>query len=95
MEQLIFEKNDPFPLNLSLVRKVQQHELKTNKTLKQMVNNNDEKYNLSSLEDVELIIYKNRIYVPKALRNKTLAWYHHFLNNPGGDRLYNTLKQVC
>ena len=34
MEQLIFEKNDPFPLNLSLVRKIQQHELNINKTLK-------------------------------------------------------------
>ena len=24
-----------------------------------------------------------------------MEWYHFYLNHPGGDRLYKTLKQVC
>ena len=35
------------------------------------------------------------MYVPKSLRRRTLEWYHHYLNHPGGDRLYHTLQTVC
>ena len=24
-----------------------------------------------------------------------MGWYHHYLNQPGGERLYKTLEQVC
>ena len=24
-----------------------------------------------------------------------MSWYHHYLNHPGGERLYKTLEQVC
>ena len=40
-------------------------------------------------------MYQNRIYVPKSLRGRLLAWYHEYLCHPGGLRLANTLKQVC
>ena len=29
------------------------------------------------------------------MRESTLNWYHHYLNHPGGDRLANTVKQIC
>ena len=25
----------------------------------------------------------------------TIEWYHHYLNHPGGERLYKTLNKVC
>ena len=48
-------------------------------------------YNKQVLEDVELIFYKNKIYVPQHLCRRTLDGYHFYLNHPGGDRLAKTL----
>ncbi len=36
---------------------------------------------------------KQRIIVPKSLRNRLLTWYHTMLVHPGSDRLYFTLRQ--
>ena len=47
------------------------------------------------VEGINLIHYCKKIYVPKSLRRRALAWYHHYLCHPGGDRLSNTLTQVC
>ena len=40
---------------------------------------------------------KNLYFDTKTLKNvrPVLEWYHHYLNHPGGDRLANTLLQVC
>ena len=38
---------------------------------------------------------REKIYVPVALRQHTIEWYHHYLNHPGGERLYKTLSKVC
>jgi Integrase core domain. len=40
-------------------------------------------------------MYEDKIYVPQSLRGRTIEWYHYYLNHPGGDRLANTLFQVC
>ena len=35
-----------------------------------------------------------RMVIPKKLRRKTIAWYHHYLQHPGKDKLYETLSAV-
>ena len=40
-------------------------------------------------------MHEDKIYVPSALRKRTLEWYHYYLNHPGGERLYKTLNRVC
>ena len=95
LEQLVFEETESFPLNLSLVRKTQQNELNKNKKLKQLLDDKTSGYNITTLDNVEIITYEDRIYVPQKLQKRTLEWYHHFLNHPGGDRLYKTLNRVC
>ena len=40
-------------------------------------------------------MYKSKIYVPRKLQGRLIAWYHEYLCHPGGDRLAHTLKQVC
>ena len=47
--------------------------------------NKDSGYHKQVLDDVELIFYKNKIYIPQYLRRRTLDWYHFYLNHPGGD----------
>ena len=97
LENLVLEDDeDNFPLELSNVRRIQQQELnKNNSKLKQLVNDKKSEYHIKTFEDVELVLYKDKIYVPQQLRNKTLNWYHYYLCHPGSDRLYNTLNRVC
>jgi hypothetical protein len=93
---LLAENDESFPLDLLQVREAQQEELnKNNSKLKQVLRTKNSGYVLNDLEGVELVFYKDRIYVPKALRERTIIWYHAYLCHPGADRLYNTLKQVC
>ena len=48
------------------------------------------------IDDHKLITYNNKIYIPpSSLRIRIISWYHHFLCHPGGDRLSNTIQQVC
>ena len=53
-------------------------------------------YNCSNktLNNVYLVLYYNKVYVPISLRIPVLDWYHFHINQPGGDRLSNTIKQV-
>ena len=52
-------------------------------------------YNIMELDGHQLVGYEGRLYVPVALRQRTMEWYHHYLNHPGGERLYKTLDRVC
>jgi hypothetical protein len=88
--------DDSFPLTLSTVLREQNKELnKQNSKLSKRLEDKESGYNKQVLDDVELIFYKNKIYVPQCLRRHTLDWYHFYLNHPGGDRLAKTLTEVC
>ena len=85
-----------FPLDLHLVQERTEIELnEVNSPLKKLINDKKSGYNINTIDNIELVTYQDKIYVPKSLRRRTLEWYHHFLNHPGGDRLYHTLQTVC
>ena len=95
-EYLPLEIEERFPLQLSLVRKRQQNELnKRNSKLKQLVNEQESRYKVSTIDGIEIVTYEDKIYVPTKLRNRTIEWYHHFLCHPGADRLHNTINRVA
>ena len=83
-------------MDLLLVCEAQQQELnKYNSKLKQVLRTKHSGYVLNDLEGVELVFYKDKIYISQASRKHPIIWYHAYLCHPGADRLYNTLKQVC
>ena len=85
-----------FPLEKGLIRDEQQKELKDIKSkLKMLIDDKNSDYTMSNINDVQIIVKNNKIYIPKSMREATLNWYHHYLNHPGGDRLANTIKQNC
>ena len=93
---VIEDEEAEIPLNLHLVRDRTQKELNSIKSkLKELVNDKKSGYNISTIDNIELVTYQGKIYVPKSLRRRTLEWYHHFLNHPDGDRLYHILQTVC
>ena len=93
---VFLDEDIEFILDLSLVQRTQNVELnKRNSKLKQLVKDDASKYNILELDGFSLVAYEGRIYVPAALRQRTIEWYHHYLNHPGGERLYKTLEKVC
>ena len=97
-ETFVLEEEEAFPLALSLVQRTQQTELSNrnnNNKLQKLLRDEKSGYKKKILDGVELIFHEDKIYVPQALRRRTMEWYHHFLNHPGGERLYKTLNKVC
>jgi len=88
--------DNSFPLNLSYVQRIQNLELNIrNSKLKAFIEDSKSGCYYDFIEDMKLISYKGKIYVPESLCGRTLGWYHHYLNHPGGDCLANTLSTVC
>ena len=50
---------------------------------------------MQELNDVEIICYDRKIYLPQSLCRRVLYWYHFNLNHPGGSRLAKTIRGVC
>ena len=85
-----------FPLEKGLIRDEQQKELKKKKSiLKTLIDNKNSGYTINNIDDDQLVLKDDNIYIPESMRETTLNWYHHYLNHPGGDRLANTIKQNC
>ena len=86
-----------FPLAPQLVEVEQKLELNTAQgiTTRAALAEPNSQWEHKDVEGISLIHFCKKIYVPKTLRKRTLKWYHHYLCHPGGDRLANTLQQVC
>ena len=52
-------------------------------------------YSMQALDDVKIICYDRKIYVPQSMRRRVLYWYHFYLNRPDGCRLAKTILEVC
>ena len=46
------------------------------------------------LDDIEIICYDSKIYVPQTLHRSVIYWYHFYLNHPGVSRLSKTIIKV-
>ena len=50
---------------------------------------------MQPLENIVIICYDRKIYVPKCLRRHVIDWYDIYLSHPGGSRLTKTIQEVC
>ena len=83
------------PLDIAIIAEYQQKELKRGKYLKDYLKNPKSGYSEESYDDVQIITYKNKLYIPLALRARILNWYHLYLCHPGDTRLAKTIQQSC
>ena len=80
-----------FPMGPELVAKYQ----KLDKVLaKRITDDKTQSYSKQIVEDVELITYENKIYIPSKLQARVVAWYHEYLAHPGITRLEATIRQI-
>ena len=74
-----------FPLEKELIHDEQQKELKTKKSiLKTLINNKNSGYTINNIDNFQLVLKDDKIYIPESMRETTLNWYHHYLNHPEG-----------
>ena len=79
-----------FPVNLKTIH---EHQV-SDRSLRRRLKTNPADYNKLKVEQIQVIAYKNRIYIPKELRSKVLEWYHHYLCHPGKTRMYKTIAST-
>jgi hypothetical protein len=53
-----------------------------------------DEFGTRELEKAQVITFKDRIYVPQALCDRIVAWYHDYLSHPGQNHMYNTLAST-
>ena len=56
----------------------------------------DKKISLKVIDDEDILVYENnRMVIPGSeMQNRTVTWYHHYLQHPGENRLEETLTAV-
>ena len=52
-------------------------------------------WNYKLIEGINLIHYRNMIYMLKTLQKLFFKWYNYCLQHPGGNRLAHTLTNIC
>jgi hypothetical protein len=65
------EQETDFSIHLPLIKKYPD----TDKQLKLLVQKNGKDFATKTLEDVELITFRGKIYMPKELQSRVVAWY--------------------
>ena len=50
---------------------------------------------MKELDDVEIICYDRKIYVPQSMNRRMLDLYHFYLNHPSGSKFAKTIRGVC
>jgi hypothetical protein len=83
------EQETDFPIHPPLIKKYQD----TDKQLKLLVQKNSKDFATKTVEDVELITFKGKIYMPKQLQSRVVTWYHEYLTHPGEKQTEETICQ--
>ena len=76
-----------YPLSTQIIAEHQQK----NKTLMQHQTLHPE-YFSKTVDGHEVILFNNKIYIPKILRKPILSWYHTALQHPGIQRTERTIR---
>jgi transposase InsO family protein len=86
-------KDEDYPLSYKDIGKAQS----TDKAILKEIHKSQSRYNIlpftAAGKEVEIICRDNKIVVPKALQQRTVNWYHHFLGHPGINRTEETIAQ--
>ena len=90
------ENNDNFfPLNLLIVKKEQQKEMRNIKSsLSTYILDRGSGYSKQELDNFKIICYDSKIYVPQSMHRHVLDSYHFYLNHPGGSILAKIIREV-
>ena len=85
---------DCFLLNLLNVQREQQKELRNiNSKLSTYISDRGSGYSRQALNEVKIIFYYSKIYVPQTLHRRVLYWCQLYIYHPGGSDLQKQFKK--
>ena len=84
------EVDERFPLSSSLIAREQRKD----KTLQHAISNEKSKFSETTIEGTVVVTYNKKVYIPKSLNKRVVAWYHEYLRHPGETRMEATLRQT-
>ena len=89
------EEEDIFPLTINEIADAQKADKHLRKLFKRGGENNEMQYQVSLVEDTEVLTNSQlRLVLPPSLQKRAIQWYHHYLQHPGHTRLEETLRHV-
>jgi hypothetical protein len=62
------------------------------KWLKKELTKSDNKYELTKIERTLVLTIEGNIFIPTAIQQKDIAWYHKYLFHPGATRTQATIR---
>ena len=78
-----------FPIHTALIAAEQE---KYKELIKKVVADKAKHFTVQTIEQNDVTLYKGKIYIPKSIAPRTLAWYHEYLCHPGANRTEQTLR---
>ena len=89
------DTDEQFPLDLDRIAHEQTRDKELHKLSKKK-NPKKGKCNIKNkvINDVEVVTYNDKIYIPACLREEVMNWYHHYLQHPGASRMEKTIGAV-
>jgi hypothetical protein len=54
----------------------------------------DHKYELTKIERTAVLTLNGKIFIPAAIRNSVIGWYHELLCHPGATRTKATIRST-
>ena len=79
-----------FPLAPNVIEQYQRND----KELSKLRSKQTSHWSTKVIEENTLALYKNKIFIPKPLRDRIVTWYHAYLSHPGQTRMERTLAQT-
>ena len=63
--------------------------------LREYVHDEKSPYNEAKLYGERVILYKDKLYIPKVLQERVVNWYYWLIYHPGSTILAKTIQQAC
>jgi Integrase zinc binding domain len=89
----IVPADNAFPLSFQILSAMQQQDPLTETSFIKPGSTKDHLSCKTFHGGEELVCYDEKIYVPLALRNNVVTWYHKYLCHPGETRTKETIQQ--
>jgi hypothetical protein len=66
----------------------------TDKSLMKELMKSDHKYELTKIESTAVLTLNGKIFIPTAIRNPVIDWYHQYICHPGATRTQATIQNT-
>jgi hypothetical protein len=76
-----------FPMQIPYIAEMQNKD----KSLKKELMKSNNKYKLTKIECTLVLTIDGKIFIPKAIRQHVITWYHGYLCHPGATRTKPTI----